>query len=448
MRVTSKIQYFLVFLGDIIVFLLSLWLMLVIRYHQVPVTGVFFDYLHPFSILFFVWVVVFFISGLYEKQALFFKNKLQATLLNVQTINVIITVLFFYFIPYFGITPKTNLFLYLVISSILLLIWRMYGLALFGFRKRQPAVLIGSGKEMIELYDEVNTNRYYLNFVSMVDLDKNPKIDLKAHILKHLNEQGAGILVIDLKDEKIGTVLPQLYDLIFSGVRFVDIHKVYEDIFDRIPLSLIKHSWFLENISVAPKIGYDFFKRLMDIVISLFAGIVSLVFYPFVYLAIKVEDGGPMFVTQKRVGKRDKTINLYKFRSMSFNDEGNQQQIGQNKVTKVGKFIRKTRIDELPQFWNILKGDISFIGPRPELPALVAGYEKEIMHYKTRHLIKPGLSGWAQLYHKNPPKVTANNSETRNKLSYDLYYIKNRSLLLDFIITLKTIGVFFSRSGV
>ena len=121
---------------------------------------------------------------------------------------------------------------------------------------------------------------------------------------------------------------------------------------------------------------------------------------------------------------------------------------GEQVVTYVGNFLRRTRIDELPQLWNVLKGDISLIGPRPELPTLAKVYEQEIPYYNIRHLIKPGLSGWAQLYHTDPPKVVADSEKTRRKLSYDIFYIKNRSFMLDVKIALKTIKTLLSRSGV
>ena len=117
------------------------------------------------------------------------------------------------------------------------------------------------------------------------------------------------------------------------------------------------------------------------------------------------------------------------------------------KVTRVGKWLRSLRIDEFPQFWNLLKGNISFVGPRPEIPSLVKHYESEIPYYNIRHLIKPGLSGWAQLYHQDPPRVVADAEKTRRKLSYDLYYIKNRSIMLDLKIALKTVKALLSRSG-
>jgi lipopolysaccharide/colanic/teichoic acid biosynthesis glycosyltransferase len=194
-------------------------------------------------------------------------------------------------------------------------------------------------------------------------------------------------------------------------------------------------------------VGYDALKRLIDISLSLVLGALSLLLYPFILLGIKFDDGGPIFIFQDRIGICGKRIKTIKFRTMTRDDAGVLKDQKGNKPTKVGPFLRRTRLDELPQFWNVLRGDLSLIGPRPELPSLVAVYEREVPYYSTRHLIKPGLSGWAQLYHDNHPHHNANVDETRVKLSYDLYYIKNRSLFLDLKIILKTLKTLLSRSG-
>ena len=170
--------------------------------------------------------------------------------------------------------------------------------------------------------------------------------------------------------------------------------------------------------------------------------------YPFVFIAIKYEDGGPIFTHQDRVGQNNRTIHLLKFRTMLFNDGGDWQSKGlTNKVTKVGHFLRKTRLDEFPQLWNVVKGDISLIGPRPEFPDAVKSYNEEVPFYNIRHIIKPGLSGWAQIYHEEHPHHGLDYLQTANKFSYDLYYIKNRSFLLDLKIILRTIKILASIAG-
>lgn len=448
MNISSKKEAFLLFVGDALFFVASLWLTLSVRYGENLDQSIFENHIIPFSILFCVWVLVFFIAGLYEKHTLILKGRLPTIILNAQIVNSILAIVFFYFIPYFGITPKTNLFIYIIISFCLILVWRIYGERLFHFREKQNAILVGTGFEMRELLQEVNNNdRYNLYFISSIDLNSIENLDFQEEILKRVYAEDVRVIAADFRNEKVEPVLPHLYNLIFSKIRFIDMYRIYEDIFDRIPLSLVEYSWFLENISTTPKFTYDFMKRLMDIFLSFILGTISLIVYPFVFLAIKLEDGGSVIFAQERLGKNNKTIKIYKFRTMTTDDGGKDELKAENKGTRVGNFLRKTRIDELPQLWNVLMGDISLIGPRPELPLLAKLYEEKIPYYNIRHLITPGLSGWAQIYHENPPKRDANYDETKVKLSYDLYYIKNRSFILDIKIALKTLKTFVSRGG-
>lgn len=448
MTALRKKEALLLFVGDIFFFVFSLWLMLLIRYQSVPSGELFFDHFRAFIFLFGAWFVVFFIAGLYEKHTLMLRNKIPGMILNAQLVNSALAALFFYLIPYFGITPKTNLFIYLVVSFFLILGWRIYGEPFFRVKHRQNAILIGSGVEMKELQAEVNNNpRYDLRFISSVDLDQTESLDFKSEILDRVYTEDVQVIAADFKNDKVGPVLPNLYNLIFSNIRFVDMYKIYEDIFDRIPLSIIKYSWFLENISTTKNITYDVFKRMMDVIVSVPLGIVSLLCYPCIALAIKLDDGGPLFIMQERVGKNAQRIATYKFRTMTRN-ETDLQKGGDNRVTRVGAFLRKTRLDELPQIWAVIIGTMSLIGPRPELPSGVKLYETEIPYYNVRHLIKPGLSGWAQIYHDNHPHHTVAVEATKEKLSYDLYYIKNRGVILDLKIALKTIKKLLSRSGV
>ncbi len=448
MSILPKKEGLILFIGDIFFFVFSLWLSLLLRLGEVPTWENFNVHIIPFSILFLLWVLVYFIAGLYEKHTLILKSKLPNVIFNAQLVNSIFAIVFFYTIPVFGITPKTLLFIYLFISFIGILFWRLYGDLLFGKREKQPALLIGAGDEMKELLSEVNGNsRYNLHFISSVDVHNIDSLDILNDIVTPVYSNNIKIIAIDFSHEKVAPLLPHLYNLIFSKVKFIDSHKIYEDIFDRIPLSLVTYSWFLENISVSPNFAYDFLKREMDILISLVLGVISLVFYPFVFLAIKLDDGGKIFIVQARVGKDGKNFKLFKFRTYSFDDSSIHGR-PENKVTRVGKFLRKSRIDELPQLWNVLFGNISLIGPRPELPSGVAIYDKEIPYYNIRHLIKPGLSGWAQTHQENHPHHGPEVNLTKEKLTYDIYYIKNRSFWLDVKISLKTIKSLLSRTGI
>jgi lipopolysaccharide/colanic/teichoic acid biosynthesis glycosyltransferase len=436
MAIYSKKESMILFIGDILFFLLALWLTLLVRYLSVPDGAIWVGHLIPFSFLFAIWALIFFIAGLYEKHTSILKSRLPSIILRTQIINSGVAVIFFYLIPYFNITPKTNLFIDLVLSFGLIYIWRVYLAPFLGFKKQENALLIGSGEEMKELKNEVNENpKYGLKFVSSLDLNKIDAVDFNEEVLNIVYAEGVSTIVIDLHNDKVVPMLPHLYNLIFSKVRFIDEYKVYEDM-----LSLVNYSWFLENISSGVHIAYDFLKRIMDISISLPLGLISLLVYPFVYIAIKLDDKGAVFFTQDRVGKGGKIIKIIKFRTMS---EGIPQH-----VTRVGEVLRRTRVDELPQLWNVIRGDISIVGPRPEIPILVKQYKKEIPYYNVRHLIKPGLSGWAQIHQEKPPKFDIGFDETKIKLSYDLYYIKNRSFMLDLKIALQTVKTILSRSGV
>ncbi len=440
----------LLLVGDWFFFLVSLWLALLFRNLEPPSGELLLTHLAPFSLLFVIWVVVFYIAGLYEKQTDILKSNLPIILANTQLANSALAVIFFYFIPFFGITPKTILFIYLFISFFLVLGWRMYGYFIIGRGEPSNAILIGSGEEVKELLTQVNNNPIYnIKFVSSVDLNRVNEKGFWDEIVSRVYSENVSIIAIDLAHKNAEPVLPHLYNLIFSKISFIDMHKIYEDIFNRVPLSLLKYNWFLENISSrAPHVAYDSLKRITEVIISLPLLLISLVFYPFIMLAIKLEDHGAIFIIQERVGANNKVIKIYKFRSMTENDNGNYESLKTtNQVTRVGNFLRKSRIDELPQLYNVLKGDISLVGPRPELPALVRQYEKEIPYYNVRHLIKPGLSGWAQIYHDAHPHHQLATEETAHKLSYDLFYIKNRSFLLDLKIALRTLKTIVSIAG-
>lgn len=447
MGIRNRKEPIILFLGDIAFFFVALWVTLFIRYAAPPSGSLLESHLVPFSFLFLSWIIVFFIAGLYEKQVHILKSRLPAVIFNAQVVNSILAVLLFYFVPAFGITPKTNLFIYLVVSFSLILFWRLSLVPALGFRKKEKAILIGSGDEMRELREEVNGNpRYNLSFISSIDLNEVDALDFQNDVLDVIYREGVTTIVVDIRNEKVNPILPRLYNLIFSKIKFIDKYKIYEDIFDRAPLSLVGYNWFLENISSSSRFGYDALKRGMDIVASLALGILSLPLHPLIFLAIKLEGGGPAFFVQERVGYNNKTIRIVKFRSMTA--DGVPDADTGKRVTSVGAFLRTTRLDELPQLWNVLRGDLSLVGPRPEIPELVRLYEKEIPYYNVRHLIKPGLSGWAQLYHERHPHHHADTDETRVKLSYDLYYIKNRSFILDCKIALKTVKLILSRQGI
>lgn len=443
----NKKEPLLLFLGDICVFAISLYLSLIFRYLEVPELDNFFSHISDFSVLILLWTVSFFVAGLYDTKRVILRNKIPEIVMNAGIANILIAVGFFYFNPFLGISPKTILFIFIVISFALVSYWRILSLKLFVSKKKIKAIIIASGKDVEDLNEEVNKNpRFNFKFVKIFypeKLDKNFVEEIQAFILA----ENIKLVVIDSKNQQVENILDHLYGLVFANIHFVEVDQLFEEIFSCIPISTIKYDWFIGNISNSPRQFYDFFKRLFDILISIPLIIVSLIFYPFVFFVLLFDGGEGFFGVQERVGQFGEIVKIWKFRTMLFNDNGNWDQERQNKVTQVGAVLRKLRIDELPQLFNVLKGDISLIGPRPEFPMAVKKYSEEIPYYNIRHLIKPGLSGWAQIYHDTHPHHGIDIEETKNKLSYDLFYVKNRSIILDMIIVLKTIKIILSRQG-
>lgn len=258
------------------------------------------------------------------------------------------------------------------------------------------------------------------------------------------------IVIADMRDAFATKLVPDFYTLAFvnSGIKFLSLPTVYEQLYHRVPPSLIEEGWLLEHVVTgSPHYAYDALKRVIDIVGALILLIPSLILFPFIMLAILYEDKGAFFYSAERIGHYNAVIRIMKFRTMTGRDDPQDALKSTLRITKVGNFLRKTRLDELPQLFNILKGELSFIGPRPEIPTLVDVYAENIPYYSMRHLTKPGLSGWAQINNFDVPRGGVDIPRTIDKLSFDLYYLKNRSLLLDIEIALKTVNTLFLRSG-
>ncbi len=448
--ISRRTEAVFLFAGDIILLYAALFFMLFIRYGAGLTARMVNLHLLSFSLLFLLWVIVFFVAGLYERHTLLFQRRLPMLLTTTLVVDGLLAVLLFYFVPGLLITPRINLFIYLFVSFALIFLWRFYGAAGIGGGVRERGALLGSGSEFAELAAEVNANpRYNLEFVFSADAAKENSAEIEQRLTALVREGGVALVAADLRSPLFQDTLPFFYSLLFSRVRFLSLHTLYEEIFGRVPLSLLEHRWFLEQASVGGGEVYTLIKRLMDIVLALPLLLLSLLLLPFVALAIQSEGRGPVFIRQIRVGQDGRPIEILKFRTMRFNDNGRWDIITdeQNSVTRVGRVLRTLRLDEFPALWNVLKGDLSLIGPRPEFPEAVAHYEAVVPFYRMRHLLKPGLSGWAQLYGEHPHHET-DVAKTRNKLSYDLYYLKNRSFLLDLTIALKTLKVLLSRSGV
>jgi len=450
MTLVPKREYLVLLAGDTAVFLISLYLTLGLRYLALPPLELLRLFIVPFLFLFAAWIAIFFLAGLYGRHTRLFRTRLMASILYTQILNVIIAALFFFFIPVFGIAPKTILFLYLLISSVLIVLWRVSLFPRIPAGRKMKGILMASGPDALALAEEIkHDGRYPFTLDSALDTARATPVEVIRGALRAMENDDVAFLIVDFSDKGVAASFPIMYDAAFRKRRFalVDAVELYQEMFERVPLSLLRYEWILENVSSSRV--YDGLKRAIDAIAALTLGAASLLVYPFVALAIKLDDGGPLFIMQTRVGRFQQPIRIIKFRTMSGNDEGNYGRGGVSSltVTRVGKWLRLLRIDELPQLWNVLTGDLSIVGPRPELPALAAVYNARIPYYSARYLVAPGLSGWAQLKHDRDPHHGADIEETRTKLSYDLYYLKHRSLLLDLYILLQTFRIVFTARG-
>ncbi len=436
--------------GDVLIFLVSLWAMLLVRYLEIPDNDRFVQHLGPFLTFVSVWIFVFYILGLYDKHTNLLKKVLASRILYAQVLNVVVAGVLFFIIP-FGITPKTNLVLYLVISVALLTVWRLRVVPRLSTKHRHKAMLIADGPEATALVDEINSNdRYNYYFVRIVnEKTLHDTHDIEQKILSLVERENIELIVADPQGEAIKRFLPALFNLSFLhfAFTFLDFNRLYTDTFDTVPVRRLQYEWFIHNISQVRSAVYDAVKRAIDVVGAVLLLLPSLAVFPFVAFAIKLEDRGPLLYQTTRVGQFNAPITIYKFRTKNGTDKGAAALQSRLVDTKVGMFLRKTRIDELPQLINVLKGDLSFIGPRPEMPALAEVYAKEIPFYNTRHFLKPGLSGWAQINNFDVPRGGVDVERTVAKLSYDLFYLERRSLLLDIQIALKTIATIIMRTG-
>jgi lipopolysaccharide/colanic/teichoic acid biosynthesis glycosyltransferase len=452
-RFQNKFYQTVLFLGDTILFIASVGLAYVLRNKDFsPDYDSLMLLLRVFSPVFFVIVVSYFIAMLYEVPSLMGAITRVKTILRLHLVAVVFGLALFYIFPPYGLTPKTIFLLQMVFFTIMQVMWRVYVSHHIRTNRKRKALLVGEGDEFTELKQAINSNpQSSITFAEHIEVT-SPLLSggTMDSLRRVLEENDITILVIDVKSEKVIPLLPYFYNLVGSGIRIYDVNRMYEDTFKRMPLASVGYFWFFENVTLDMKL-YEIMKRFLDIVLSIPILIMFGISLPFVWLANKIEGvgDGTLFSKQKRLGMNGKMIEIYKYRTMLYTDLGNWrvEHGNKNRDTKVGSFLRKTNLDEFPQVINILKGEMSFIGPRNDILSLGEKLQKEIPFYAIRYSIKPGISGWAQTLQKAKNINPQGLEENIIRFQYDLYYVKNRSLLLDCIIILRTIRIFLDRLG-
>ncbi len=427
-------SFWLMLVPDLVLFFSALFITIRLRYPEGLSQETFNIHIQTFSLIFIVWLLVFFIHGLFEVQSFRRYSSLFFNLISASVVNFIVAVVYFYFQPGLILTPRRFLLVLVLLSFIMLLVWNLLVKYILKNRLSEELYLFSFDEELKEL-EEIIKNHSFLGI----------------KIIGHLNEQtlslveikrGQGIILPD----NVGTkpeVLSIFFKLRTLGIPFYNYRDFYERLLRRVYLSRLSEVWFLENVNYKEKRLYNLVKRIIDLLAGILAIIPFLATFFIIAIPIKFTSKGSIFFVQERVGKNGKNFKVYKYRTMSGGPTNTWTSVNDPRITLFGKFLRKSRLDELPQFINLFLGNMSLVGSRPEQPHIVEELKKQVPFYDERHLVKPGITGWAQLNNT----YAGTTEETKLKLQYDLYYIKHRGFLFDLEIILKTVYYIFTWQG-
>jgi exopolysaccharide biosynthesis polyprenyl glycosylphosphotransferase len=370
-----------------------------------------------------------------------------------------------YLIVYFtsdpGSLPRRGVLYFLVLVVSATLSWRFLYVRVFtapGFLRR--VLIIGaaeSGTTMLRVYRSLTPPPF--NLLGFIDDDPSKSYQ-ELHGFKVVGDSHSLLevvrrfeitdLIVAILGPMEGSMFQALLDAQEQGVVITRMPVAYEELLGRLPINHLESDWvlrsFVDEVHTSPV--YALTKRLIDIAGAMIGCLIFFLIFPWVATAILIETGRPILFTQARLGKGGRLYNVLKFRTMiqdaEADGEAHWAKEGDPRATGVGRFLRRTHLDEFPQFWNVLKGEMSLVGPRPERPELVIELQKQIPFYRSRLLTKPGITGWAQVNYGKGASIEG----SAEKLEYDLYYIKHQNLLLDLWIILRTTGSILRLQGV
>ena len=319
-------------------------------------------------------------------------------------------------------------------------------IVIMGVVEKERVVFVGENDYTQDLLESVKKDGQYVFTASLNNTDMKA---LGKEIVEMYKTKKFDVLV-DFTDKLLGDpkLTGKLLQYKLEGLQYYNYLEFYETYENKLPISHLSPKWFLENTGF--EIYHNNFnlkaKRLLDLFFAMLIGIFAAPVIILAAIIVKLESKGPVFFIQERIGEGNRKFNIVKFRSMTTDAEKDGPQWASkndNRVTKFGKIMRATRIDELPQLWNVLRGEMSFVGPRPEREFFIQQLEKEIPYYNLRHTVKPGLTGWAQVMYPYGASV----EDAYRKLQYDLYYIKHHSIPFDVKVLLKTVTIVIFGKG-
>lgn len=443
------------FLGDIFAIATAQVLAFSLRLNQSPLDIIEKEGWFTFSL--FLVPFFFFLFDLYSTKLRYKNIQVFIKFLFVFGIAEVFEALIYFFFPNFFKSGRSVFVLSSVFSFILIYLWRYFFTHLFKkfINGHERILIVGAGKAGKTLYSML-ANVPDIEVVGFLDDDKSlhgkhnsPVVLGGCEILEDVtNKYNVNKIIIAITHIKCPELLKNVLNTKLKGITVYDMPSYCEERFGKIPVEHVDDFWFVSTpISGVKRSLYNRrIKRFLDVIFSLFGLILSIPIALLACILIKLDSPGRIIFAQKRVGQYGREFTCYKFRTMVEGKENDRRFAGYEddpRITKIGKFLRKTRIDEIPQLWNVLRGDMSFVGPRALIPEEVRIFEKEIPYFNLRHVVRPGVTGWAQVNYPHGATV----EDGLRKLEYDLFYIKNLSPILDLHIILKTIKVVLFAKG-
>lgn len=365
---------------------------------------------------------------------------------------------FYFFYP--ELLPRVSVGLFIILVALLTLLWRRIYIRIFAdpqFMRR--VLLVGCGKagqDLLKMINDLWPPPFFLAGI----IDDDPKklgkefegykvYGNSEKLLSIIEEQNISDIIVAITGQIQSGMFQSLLEAQERGVDIIRLPRVFEDLVGRVPILLLEADWVIRSFvdEVNSNQFYEMVKRLVDILGGLAGLFFLIILFPLVAIAIFLDDGLPVFYRQVRTGRGGQTYEIIKFRTMRRNAEadGTPKWASESdeRATRIGRLLRKTHLDELPQVINVLRGEMSIVGPRAERPELVSYFQHQVPFYRARLLVRPGITGWAQVNFGYASSI----EDTILKLEYDLYYIKHRSLLLDLLICLRTPATVFGLRG-
>lgn len=429
--------------SDITILIVAAWLSVLLRLDYASMSYVH-DHAIPFLFQISSYIICFYVADMYDVKREFWKLEQVLYILITCIIAMSLSAIGFYFdINYIG---RGVFFLYAAFVFLAITLVR-YGYASLSsaeiFKKRVLIVGAGAaGRNMLGKINKYGKRNY--DVIGFIDDHAGssgdvPVLGTSNDLENLIKKLGINLIIICNAGKKNENLLKALIKCHYCDVQILDMPTMYECIAGKLPVYHINHEWLLMSAMSNRRLFYSRIKRIIDIALSVFLLALTSPVIALAAIAIKLSSAGPIIYKQERIGRDYKKINIYKLRTMVHDAEKRTGAVWASKndprITSVGNILRKLRVDELPQLFNVLNGDMSFVGPRPEREIFIKEFEEEIPSYGHRLLVKPGITGWAQVMYA----YASSKDETKEKLRYDLYYIKNMSIVLDILILLKTI---------